>query len=132
VGTTAPRREGGSPTWGDAWRALVCAVSQRCPQCRKGALFKTRFGFTLNERCPVCGLKFDRGNGYFTGAWALNLVISEFVGAAIWLPLAFNRAIPVDQVTAIAIAVSIGLPILGYRPSRAIWIAIDRLLNPVA
>jgi uncharacterized protein (DUF983 family) len=128
----APRREGGAPTWSDAWHALVCAIRQRCPQCRKGALFASRWGFKLNERCPVCGLKFDRGNGYFTGAWALNLVLAEIVATAIWLPLAVNRAIDVDLVTAIGVGVSIGLPIVGYRPSRAFWIALDRLLNPVA
>jgi len=128
----SPRREGGDPTWADFWWALTDVVRQRCPQCRKGPLFATRFGFKLNERCPVCGLKFDRGNGYFTGAWAINLVIAEFVGTAIWLPLAFNRSVPVNEVTLIAIVVSVGLPILGYRPSRALWIAIDRLFNPVA
>src|SRR4030095_762114 len=89
--TDAPRREGGSPTWADAWQALVCAVRQRCPQCRKGPLSATRFGFKLHERCPVCGLKFDRGNGYFTGAWALNLVLAEFVATENWLPLAVHR-----------------------------------------
>lgn len=128
----APRREGGNPTWSDAWAALVCAVRQRCPQCRKGPLFTSRFGFKLNERCPVCGLKFDRGNGYFTGAWALNLVLAELVATAIWLPLALDRTVPVDVVTAVGIGASVGLPVVGYRPTRAFWIALDRLLNPVA
>lgn len=132
MGVTAPRREGGSPTWADAWRALVNAVRQRCPQCGKGALFPTRFGLQLNERCPVCRLKFDRGNGYFTGAWALNLVAAETLATALWLPLAANRAVDVDLVSAVAIGASIGLPLVGYRPSRAFWIALDRLLNPVA
>jgi hypothetical protein len=98
----------------------------------KGVLFTTRFGFTMHKRCPVCGLKFDRGNGYFTGAWAINILLAETVALAIWLPLVLDPSWPVDVVTTIAIAVSIGLPILGFRPSRAVWLAIDRLLNPVS
>jgi uncharacterized protein (DUF983 family) len=127
-----PRREGGAPTWRDAGWALYCALRQRCPQCRTGPLFTSRFGFALHERCPRCGLKFDRGNGYFTGALAINLIIAETLATAIWLPLAVGTAWPVDTVTAIGIGVSIALPVLGFRPSRALWIAFDRLINPVA
>lgn len=132
MSSAGPRREGGNPTWRDAWLAVLCAIRQRCPQCLKGRLFTTRFGFTLHERCPVCGLKYDRGNGYFTGAWAINILLAETLAIAIWLPLVLNPAWPVDVVTTIAIVVSIGLPIVGFRPSRAVWLAIDRLLNPVS
>ncbi|HZQ99964.1 MAG TPA: DUF983 domain-containing protein [Chloroflexota bacterium] len=128
----APRREGASPTWSDALWALRCAVTQRCPQCRKGPLFKGPWSLTMHERCPVCGLKFDRGNGYFTGAWAINLVVAETIATAIWLPLAVGTTMPVDAVTAVGVGASIGLPVVGFRPSRALWIALDRLLNPVS
>ena len=128
----APRREGASPTWTDALWALRCAIVQRCPQCRKGALFTSPWSLTLHERCPVCGLKFDRGNGYFTGAWAINIVVAEVVATAIWLPLAVGTTMSVDAVTAVGVGASIGLPVLGFRPCRAFWIALDRLLNPVS
>ena len=121
--TDAPRREGGIA---DLDRRLARAglrSRQRCPQCRKGALFRSRFGFALNERCPVCGLKFDRGNGYFTGAWALNLVLAESVATALWLPLAVDRSIPVDRVTAIGIA-RLGRPADPRLPAQpGLWLA---------
>ena len=128
----APRREGGAPTWGDALRALVNAVRQRCPQCGKGPLFAGRFTFKMNERCPVCGLRFDRGNGYYIGALGLNLVLAELVATAIWLPLAVDPTVPIGQVQLIGVGASVGLPVLGFRPTRSLWIALDRLLNPVA
>lgn len=128
----APRRDGGSPTWHDAWAALVCAVMLRCPQCRRGRLFKRRVGLAMHERCPICGLKFDRGNGYYTGALALNLVLAETVATALWLPLAVDQSVPLSWAYAVGIGASVGLPILGFRHARAFWISLDRLLNPVA
>jgi hypothetical protein len=32
----------------------------------------------------------------------------------------------------VGVTASVGLPILGYRHTRSLWIAMDRLLNPVA
>jgi uncharacterized protein (DUF983 family) len=129
---SAPRREGGAPTWRDVVATLVCALLLRCPQCRRGPLFKGRFGFSMHDRCPVCGLKFDRGNGYYIGALGLNLVLAETVATALWLPLAVDQSVPIAYAYAVGIAASVGLPILGFRHTRSLWIAMDRLVNPVA
>ncbi len=128
----APRREGGAPTWGDALAALWCAVTLRCPQCRRGKLFPRLLTLKMNARCPNCGLKFDRGHGYFTGALALNLVLSEIVATALWVPLAIDRDTPIWIAYVVGVGASIGLPILAFRHTRAFWIALDRLLNPVS
>jgi hypothetical protein len=86
----------------------------------------------MRERCPVCGVKFDRGNGYFTGAVALNLVLAEVVAAILWVPLAIDATVPIWQAYAVGVGASIGLPILGFRHARSFWLALDRLLNPVS
>jgi hypothetical protein len=37
-----------------------------CPRCRQGAIFKGRLPhLAIHERCPVCGLKYEREQGYF-------------------------------------------------------------------
>ena len=41
-------------------------LQQRCSECGEGQIFQGTF--RMNERCPVCGYKFKRGPGYFTGA----------------------------------------------------------------
>jgi uncharacterized protein (DUF983 family) len=128
----APRREGGAPTWRDVGATLVCALFLRCPQCRRGQLFKRRLGFAMHERCPICRLKFDRGNGYYIGALGLNLVLAETVATALWLPLAVDQSVPLSTAYAVGVGASVGLPILGFRHARSFWIAMDRLLNPVA
>ena len=86
----------------------------------------------MHDRCPICGLKFDRGNGYYIGALGLNLVLAETVATALWLPLAVDQSVPINDAYAVGIGASVGLPILGFRHTRSLWIALDRLLNPVA
>jgi uncharacterized protein (DUF983 family) len=128
----APRREGGAPTWRDALWALWCALTLRCPQCRRGKLFPRLLTLSMYERCPRCGLKFDRGHGYFIGALALNLILAETVATALWVPLAVDQTTPLWIAYVVGVGASIGLPILGFRHTRSVWIALDRLLNPVA
>jgi uncharacterized protein (DUF983 family) len=129
---SAPRREGGSLRWSEALATLWAALLLRCPQCRRGPLFKHRLGFAMHDRCPICGLKFDRGNGYYIGALALNLVLAETVATILWLPLAVDRSVPLSTAYVVGIGASVGLPILGFRHTRSLWIALDRLLTPVA
>lgn len=86
----------------------------------------------MHERCPVCHLKFNRGNGYFTGAFALNLILAETLATLLWLPLAVDSTVPLTKVYLVGIGASIGLPVLGFRHARAFWVALDRFLNPVS
>ena len=48
------------------WRG-VCL---RCPRCGARSLFRT--WFAMHERCAVCGLRFEREQGYFLGAIYIN------------------------------------------------------------
>ena len=100
--------------------------------CRRGNLFPKLFTLSMNERCPVCGIKFDRGNGYFIGALGVNLVLTETIATLLWVPLAIDPSVPLWQAYTVGVGASVGLPILGFRHTRALWIALDRLLNPVA
>src|SRR5437764_919989 len=50
---------------------LADILHQRCPRCRTGKIFRGSafLGFPkMNERCPVCQLRFEREAGYFLGA----------------------------------------------------------------
>ena len=108
------------------WRA----VRLRCPICGQGHLFVHRFGYTMERRCSACGLVYDRGDGYFTGALGLNLVLTETIATAAWVPLAVTPSVPLSTIYIVAILVSVGLPILAFRHTRSFWIAIDRFVNP--
>jgi len=127
----APRREGGPTTFLDALAALKCALLLRCPACRRGALFVGPISLTMHRQCPVCRLTFDRGDGYYTGALALNIVATEIIALAFWLPLALDRTTPIALAYAAGAAASVVAPILGFRHSRSLWISLDRFINPV-
>ncbi|MBF6590838.1 MAG: hypothetical protein IVW57_09965, partial [Ktedonobacterales bacterium] len=62
----------------------------RCPNCGQGRLF--RGVYAMRERCSVCGWVFEREEGYWTGAMAVNLVVSELIIAAFAIPLAIVLA----------------------------------------
>lgn len=105
------------------WRALIL----RCPKCGKGKLY--RHLYTMYDACPVCGWRFEREQGYWTGAMAVNLVITEFLIAFAVVPLALI-GVPAAPLLIVGIPVTIALPFVFYRHSKSFWMGIDFLLNP--
>jgi uncharacterized protein (DUF983 family) len=106
----------------------------RCPACGKGKVF--RRWFKMNEQCPVCHFVFDRGEvGYFSGAMALNLVISELLVAAAVVPIAviagMNPSIPIVPILLLGLPLPVVLPFIFYRHSRTLWMAMDHLWHPL-
>jgi uncharacterized protein (DUF983 family) len=55
-------------------------LRQQCSECGQGRIFRS--AFRMNERCPVCGYKFERGPGYFTGAMYFSYAIEIPIIAA--------------------------------------------------
>ena len=107
------------------------ALTRRCPYCGAGGIFSG--WFSLRERCPDCGVSFEREEGYFLGAYALNLIVAEIVGLGAALYLIFGtRLSRLDLIwqEVIAVSFAVGLPLLFFSFSRTAWIALDLLLNP--
>ena len=50
---------------------LVALLAQRCPVCRRGAIFSG--WLELHPTCPACGLRFERESGYFLVAVLIGL-----------------------------------------------------------
>ena len=107
------------------------ALTRRCPYCGAGHIFHG--WFALRERCPMCNSKFEREDGYFLGAYAINLIVAEFVGLGIALFLIFGtRLRHVDLIwqEVVAVLLAVGLPIVFYPYSRTLWMALDLRLHP--
>jgi uncharacterized protein (DUF983 family) len=112
------------------------AVLLRCPVCGRGGLFTS--WFKLRARCPNCGFALEREEGYFTGAMAVNLIVTELVLTTILItllvvtwPLAASwPSPPLTTAWFIAIAAAGILPILTYPFSRTVWIAFDLVFRP--
>jgi uncharacterized protein (DUF983 family) len=105
------------------------ALRQRCPVCRRGSIF--RGSLTTNERCPVCGIVFEREEGYFVGAMYFSYALSIpllallFFGGMQLLP-----GWPDMAVAGLALAIFLPLVPLIFRYSRVLWIHYDRWAWP--
>lgn len=114
------------------WTLLKRILLVRCPRCGKGKLF--RRWFTMYEHCPVCHLIYEREEGFYTGAWAINLIISELLVAAfivlvaIWA--ATHPGTPLIPLVIVGAIFSVLLPFLFFRHSRSVWISMNYWLNP--
>lgn len=119
--------------WNQAWVLLWRGTLLHCPNCGKAPLFKRLLSFHMYERCPNCGWLFEREEGYWTGAMALNLIVTETLVAAFIIPLAALiglHSIPALPVIVIGLPLPIVLPILFYKHSKSYWMTIDFLIHP--
>jgi uncharacterized protein (DUF983 family) len=109
-------------TW---WQTFVALLRERCPRCHEGAIFKGRVA--MNDPCPVCGLIFQREEGYFLGA----MYVSYGLGCAILVPLYFavHWLLPDWNgiyVTFLALVPYLLLMPAVFRYSRVVWIYFER------
>jgi hypothetical protein len=85
----------------------------------------------MNEVCPVCGLKFERGPGYFLGAmyfsYALAIpIITLFTGLFYLLLPSWH----LWQQFLLAWAAFLPLVPITFRYSRVMWMHFDRYYDP--
>ncbi len=88
----------------------------------------------MYERCPVCLFVYEREEGFYTGAWALNLIISELLVAAFIVPVAIwaamNPGVPLIPLVIGGALLPVLLPFLFFRQSRGVWISMNYWLDP--
>jgi uncharacterized protein (DUF983 family) len=107
-------------------RVLWWGCTRRCPRCGGGHLF--RRWFHLLPDCPRCGLHFEREEGYWAGALAINIAIAGIVFVGVFVPWAVATVphIPVAPILLVAVPLMVVVPIIAYPWSKTIWMAIDR------
>src|SRR5947209_18604961 len=111
---------------------LIRGLLLRCPYCGKGKLF--RRGFKMYEKCPVCGWRYEREEGYWTGAVAVNLVVTELLIVIVAVPLAVALALaqmPVTVLMIVGLPLPFVLPLLFFRHAKSFWMSFDLMLHPV-
>jgi uncharacterized protein (DUF983 family) len=107
------------------------ALTRKCPYCGGPGIFNGYF--VLRERCPTCGVRFEREQGYFLGGYALNLIVAELLGLGLALFLIFRTAIrDMDLVwqEAVALSLAILFPVLFFPYSRSAWMVLDLTFHP--
>ena len=98
---------------------ITRGLSNCCPNCGAKSLFKAGALFELNQECPVCGLKFEKEEGFFLGAMAINYAVTCICllspVAILWYYGVFGNR----TATILAIVLALGAPMAMYRSSRS-------------
>lgn len=117
-------QSGGARFIAGSWRAF----RKRCPYCDGTSVFKS--WFTLKDRCPSCRTLYAYEDGYFLGAYAINLVVTELLTVAVVIWLIAGTDLGVLPMQLIGISLAILLPLLFYPNALLIWVAIDNTFHP--
>lgn len=113
------------------WRVFLRGWVKHCPVCGQGKLF--RHWFRMLEHCPRCGLRFARIDGQLSGDIGVNTIVSFGVLLIVLLGgvLLTWPEPPFLAITVVAVAVTIGMPILFLPFSKTVWLAADLLMRPL-
>lgn len=106
---------------------LYSIVNFKCPVCHEGEFFQAhpynlhRAG-DLHPNCPVCGVKYEKEVGFYTGALYVSYAIGVAVCVSLWVAMLVLVPDPgiITQVMAIASAMLFGAPLF-YALSKITW-----------
>ena len=102
----------------------------RCPRCGSGRLFKG--WFRMVAHCPRCNYKFEREEGFFLGAYVVNIGFSQLVAVA-FIAIGIIATLPdppTGKLIIIGVAVVVATPFLFYPFSKTIWTGLDMIMHP--
>jgi len=108
---------------------LLRGLRLRCPRCGQTDLFSGRF--TMRECCAVCGLRYEREQGYFVGAIYVNYAATAVVSVGTVLALDQIVGLSLPAQLATGIALSLLVPLAFFRYSRSLWLVLDYLVTRV-
>jgi uncharacterized protein (DUF983 family) len=112
---------------------LAAILRQMCPRCRTARIFRKSIftGFPrMQERCPNCGLKFEREQGYFLGAMYISYGLALITIVALGLLLWASTSWSLQKITVWAILLFLPLAPTLTLFSRVLWIYLDRAIDP--
>ena len=106
---------------------LRAAARLRCPRCGRGTMFDGFF--TMRAECDFCRLKFEREQGFFVGAIYVNYAVTVLISMPGFFVLDHYGATLAQQLVFWG-AFVVAFPLLFFRHSRSLWLAVAHLLDP--
>ena len=90
----------------------------------------------MNDRCPTCGYRFEREEGFFLGAYVMNLVIAQglvMLLAVVPTILLLNADADAGlrPVVVGGFAGAVLAPLFFYPWSKTLWVAIELIMRPL-
>lgn len=112
-------------------RMLLRAALRRCPLCGSGHIF--RRWLLMEDDCPRCDLHFERIEGHWIGAIAMNTVLALMVllGVIVGGFAATYPDPPPAALLWVCVVVAALTPLLFHPISRTLWTAIDLAMRPI-
>jgi uncharacterized protein (DUF983 family) len=108
---------------------LRCGFRLTCPACGYGRMFRSRW--TMNLRCPVCGIIFERDAGEVTGGMWINATVTSTLGVFAALYFAFFTHISVVLLIGALAICTVAFGLLFYRHARGLWVSILYLTGSI-
>ncbi len=84
----------------------------------------------MYRSCPVCGLTYEREEGYFLGAMYVSYGLALVVLFAVMLPLWLVVGVTLTRAVLVAFLVFLPLVPLLSVYARVLWIHFDQGLDP--
>jgi len=84
----------------------------------------------MNESCPACGRKFERGAGYLLGSIYFNYGVTATLVLVLYFAMFFGDVLTNGQRLAVLSALAVLFPTWFFRYARALWIAFDEHWDP--
>jgi hypothetical protein len=84
----------------------------------------------MRARCATCGLPFEREAGYFVGAIYINYGVTVALALAGYFALDAWLAPPAGWQVIVWGAFVVAFPLWSFRYSKALWLALDHLVDP--
>ena len=129
---TRPPKEYEELSVSRAVRLLSRGIRLRCPNCGEGRLRQT--WLKLRPKCPVCGLRTDRGEeDFFNGGMMWNIVFSEgaLLGAGLLIGILTWPDVPWTLMQWVGVALMAIVPFVFYPFSLGFWLANDIMIRPI-
>jgi uncharacterized protein (DUF983 family) len=128
----AHKKYGEKPaTLGSVAVMLGRGLRRHCPHCGARKIF-TKY-FKLSERCPTCGIKFERLAGFSLGVMTVNIIVT-FLLIGVSLGVTIVATVPdIPMVPLMLVCMGIGLfvPIFFYPFATMVWLVVDLGMSPL-
>ena len=108
-------------------RALGRAMRLRCPRCGATPLF--RGWFRMADACALCGLKYERAQGYFVGAIYINYAVTTVIAIGGFFLLWGRLGLSTRDQLLVLVPIVVVFPLWFFRYSRSLWLALEWSFN---
>ena len=109
-------------------RTVWNGLRLRCPRCGRDPLFRGLF--RMNGDCSSCGLHYEREAGYFIGAIYLNYAATTLIAIGGFFLVDHFVAMTMYEEIAVWAVFATAFPLLFFRYSRSLWLALDHVFSP--